>query len=184
MSLRNPSCSRLPTMKNWRGRSRSTFRASPWMQICLDLYHKSCRRRSRQGLIDFLEEKDNYRNIRFEYQFLLKLFGVGRITKASAIDVQPTSPIAGPAHDLATPYDDLLRHIHRIDDLASHYARLYRSSTTSGSILTIVAAFISATVIIVYPSITGVSLFVQMAVNGLVIFDSRARATQRWQERW
>jgi hypothetical protein len=142
------------------------------------------RRSSRQGLIDFLEEKDNYRNIRFEYQFLLKLFGVGRLTKASAIDVQPTSPIAGPAHDLATPYDDLLRHIHRIDDLASHYARLYRSSTTSGSILTIVAAFISATVIIIYPSITGVSLLVQMAVNGLVIFDSRARATQRWQERW
>ena len=59
------------------------------------------RRSSRQGLIDFLEEKDNYRNIRFEYQFLLKLFGVGRITKASAIDVHPTSPIAGPVHELS-----------------------------------------------------------------------------------
>jgi hypothetical protein len=78
----------------------------------------------------------------------------------------------------------LLRHIHRIDDLANHYARLYRSSTASGSILAIVAAFISAVVIIVYPSITGVSLLAQMAVNGLVIFDSKARATQRWQERW
>jgi hypothetical protein len=82
------------------------------------------------------------------------------------------------------PHDELLRDIHRIDGLANHYARLYRSSTASESILTIVAAFISAAVIIVYPSITGVSLLAQMAVNGLVIFDSKARTTQRWQERW
>jgi hypothetical protein len=46
-------------------------------------------RRARQGLIDLLEEKNNYRSIRFEYPLLLKLFGVGGMTKASTIATRP-----------------------------------------------------------------------------------------------
>jgi hypothetical protein len=148
------------------------------------------RRSARQGLLDFLEERTNYRTIRFEYQFLLKLFGVTGKAWARKTDVQPTArdPLTAPndpqARDLATPYDELLRDISLIDGLANYYARLYRSSTASESILTIAAAFVSAAAIILYPSVAGVSILVQMAVNGLVIFDSKARATQRWQERW
>jgi hypothetical protein len=118
------------------------------------------------------------------------LFGVTGKAWARKTDVQPTArdPLTAPndpqARDLATPYDELLRDISLIDGLANYYARLYRSSTASESILTIAAAFVSAAAIILYPSVAGVSILVQMAVNGLVIFDSKARATQRWQERW
>jgi hypothetical protein len=148
------------------------------------------RRTARQGLLDFLAERTDYRTIRFEYQFLLKLFGVSGKAWARKSDVHlhardPVTPSNDRhAHDLAMPDDELLRDINLIDGLANYYARLYRSSTASESILTIAAAFISAAAIILYPSVAGVSILVQMAVNGLVIFDSKARATQRWQERW
>jgi hypothetical protein len=148
------------------------------------------RRSARQGLLDFLEERANYRTIRFEYQFLLKLFGVTGKAWARKTDVHPNASDPLPpsndrqARDLATPYDELLRDINLIDGLANYYARLYRSSTASESILTIAAALVSAAAIILYPSVAGISILVQMAVNGLVIFDSKARATQRWQERW
>ena len=148
------------------------------------------RRSARQGLLDFLEERTNYRTIRFEYQFLLKLFGVTGKAWARKTDVHPNAsdPLTPSndrqARDLATPYDELLRDINLIDGLANYYARLYRSSTASESILTIAAALVSAAAIILYPSVAGISILVQMAVNGLVIFDSKARATQRWQERW
>ena len=99
------------------------------------------RRSARQGLLDFLEERTNYRTIRFEYQFLLKLFGVTGKAWARKTDVHPNAsdPLTPSndrqARDLATPYDELLRDINLIDGLANYYARLYRSSTASGSIL-------------------------------------------------
>ena len=95
------------------------------------------RRSARQGLLDFLEERTNYRTIRFEYQFLLKLFGVTGKAWARKTDVHPNAsdPLTPSndrqARDLATPYDELLRDINLIDGLANYYARLYRSSTAS-----------------------------------------------------
>ena len=143
------------------------------------------RRSARQGLLDFLEERTNYRTIRFEYQFLLKLFGVTGKAWARKTDVHPNAsdPLTPSndrqARDLATPYDELLRDINLIDGLANYYARLYRSSTASESILTIAAAFVSAAAIILYPSVAGVSILVQMATP-LEIVDTEIPGQLRY----
>jgi hypothetical protein len=71
-----------------------------------------------------------------------------------------------------------------IDSLANHYGRLYRSSTASEFLLTIMAALFSALAFILLPFIVGISVIVQVLVNGLVLLDSTTRTTQRWQERW
>jgi hypothetical protein len=146
-------------------------------------------RRARQGLIDLLEEKNNYRSLRFEYPFLLELFGVGGITKASTIATSPnmddrSTLAANSLPSYLTPQRELLRDLRKIDSLANHYGRLYRSSTASEFLLTIVAALFSALAFILFPSIAGISVITQVLVNALVLLDSTTRTTQRWQERW
>jgi hypothetical protein len=143
---------------------------------------------ARQGLIDLLEEKNDYRSIRFEYPLLLKLFGVGGITKTGTearakLEAQSTPATASLPRHLA-PQSQLLGDLGRIDSLANHYGRLYRSSTTSEFLLTILAALFSAVAFVLFPFIAGVSVIVQVLVNGLVLLDSMTRTTQRWQERW
>jgi hypothetical protein len=122
---------------------------------------------ARRGLVDLLEERNNYRNFRFEYPFLLRLFGVGGITKASTMAagtnthdplLRPTSNLS---HELTTPVCGLLRDLEKIDSLADHYGRLYRSSMASEFLLTIVAAFFSALAFILFPFIAGISVIVQ-----------------------
>ena len=146
-------------------------------------------RRARQGLIDLLEEKNNYRSIRFEYPLLLKLFGVGGMTKAGTTATRPdmddrSTLEANNSCSYLTPQRELFRAFGRIDNLANHYGRLYRSSTASEFLLTIVAAFFSALAFLLFPSIAGISVVTQVLVNGLVLLDSMTRTTQRWQERW
>jgi hypothetical protein len=133
---------------------------------------------SRRGFIELLDEKTSYRSMRFEYPLLLKLFGV-----ASEKLLVSTSP---PIYTLPgnTPPANLPRLIRRVDTLASHYARLYRSSAVSEIVLTIVAALVSAAALIFFPLIAGTSIIVQVAVNGLVLADSVTRTKRRWQERW
>src|SRR5262249_30751154 len=82
------------------------------------------------------------------------------------------------------PQSQLLGDLSRIDSLANHYGRLYRSSTASEFLLTILAALFSAVAFVLFPFIAGVSVIAQVLVNGLVLLDSMTRTTQRWQERW
>ena len=145
-------------------------------------------RRARQSLIDLLEEKNDYRSIRFEYPLLLKVFGVGGIVKTgtearATLEAQSTPAMASLPWHLA-PQSQLLGDLGRIDSLANHYGRLYRSSTASEFLLTILAALFSAVAFVLFPFIAGVSVIVQVLVNGLVLLDSTTRTTQRWQERW
>jgi hypothetical protein len=133
---------------------------------------------SRRGLIELLDEKTSYRSMRFEYPLLLKLFGVA--------SEKLVVPIASPVYTFlgnSLP-SNLPRISSQIDFLASHYARLYRSSAVSEIVLTIVAALLSAVALIFFPLIAGASVVVQVAVNGLVLVDSMTRARRRWQERW
>jgi hypothetical protein len=74
--------------------------------------------------------------------------------------------------------------LRRIDDLAGHYGRLYRSSTTTQILFNIVAAFLSALALIYLPMLAGATLVVSVTVNTLVLFDAKARTAQRWHERW
>jgi hypothetical protein len=143
---------------------------------------------ARKGLIDLLDEKNDYRSIRFEYPLLLKLFGVGGIAKtgtgARPNPEDQSRPATASLPQHLAPQSQLLRDLGRIDSLANHYGRLYRSSTASEFLLTILAAFFSAVAFILFPFIAGVSVIAQVLVNGLVLLDSMTRTTQRWQERW
>jgi hypothetical protein len=143
---------------------------------------------ARQGLIDLIEERNDYRSVRFEYPLLLKLFGVGGIAKAGTeapakLEGQSTPAMAGLPQHLA-PQRQVMRDLARIDSLANHYGRLYRSSTASEFLLTILAALFSAVAFVLFPFVAGVSVIAQVLVNGLVLLDSMTRTTQRWQERW
>jgi len=72
----------------------------------------------------------------------------------------------------------------RIDRLANHYGRLTRSSTTSGFLVIIVFAFLSGSIGLVFPTLSGVSIIIQMVVNGLIFLDVAIRRRRRWVERW
>jgi hypothetical protein len=146
----------------------------------------------RQGLVDLVAEKSKARSFRVEYSLLLKLFRVVRVRMAAA-----TQPASGTkvwrdaatlgeamSRESATQLIKLERQTSRIDVLAGHYGLLYRSSSTSAFLLIIVAATISATALIVFPSISAVSIIAQFIVNGLVLIDALIRNKQRWQERW
>lgn len=146
----------------------------------------------RQGLVDLLAEKSKPRSFRVEYSLLLKLFRVGRVRMAAA--TQPASgskvwedaAMLGEAmsRESATQLIKLERQTSRIDALAGHYGLLYRSSSASAFLIIIVAAMFSAAALIVFPSISGVSIIAQFIVNGLVLIDALIGNKQRWQERW
>ena len=137
-----------------------------------------------EALLDLIDERTDLHSSRFEYQLLLKIFGVAPRKRAAPPkdDAQPEpAPVAEPV----APLDrDTTATLQRIDDLAGHYGRLYRSSTTTQILFNIVAAFLSALALIYLPTFAGATLVVSVAVNTLVLFDARARAAQRWHERW
>ena len=137
-----------------------------------------------QALLDMINERAELRSARIEYQLLLKIFGVAPRKRATpaAGEAQPKpTPVAEPV----APLDrDTSATLQRIDDLAGHYGRLYRSSTTTQILFNIVAAFLSALALIYLPTFSGGTLVVSVAVNTLVLFDAKARAAQRWHERW
>ena len=138
-----------------------------------------------QGLVDLLAEQPGYRSARFEYPLLLKLFGITGKNKRPADSPHRPVPDAarGPDETLAST-SELAPVVDRIDSLANHYARLYRSSAVSEILLAIVAAFIAVLTFIFFPVIAGVSLLVPIAVNGLIIADVTIRTKRRWHERW
>ena len=79
---------------------------------------------------------------------------------------------------LAVPLAGLARSRGRRVSLATGYA-----IACAGAVLTILAALFSAVAFVLFPFIAGVSVIVQVLVNGLVLLDSMTRTTQRWQER-
>src|SRR5262249_29967897 len=125
-----------------------------------------------------------------EYPLLLRLFRVGALKKAVRAASRQTPLNASIlatdclSDDLTIARSTIQEDLQQIDKLANFYARLYRSSTASEFIFTIVAAFVSALTLILLPSIAGASLIAQVVVNFLVLFDAKTRTTQRWQERW
>ena len=136
------------------------------------------------ALLDLFDERADQRSVRFEYQLLLEIFGVApRKPAAPAHGEAPAQPVRVEA-PVAPLGRDIAAILQLIDDLAGHYGRLYRSSTVTQILFNIVAAFLSALALIYLPTLAGVTLVVSVGANGLVLFDAKVRAAQRWHERW
>ena len=146
----------------------------------------------RQGLVNLFGEKANYWGMRYEYPMLLKLFGVATIKKAMIAahsnPVDLISPSTGHTDDISVkpsvPITELQRGIDDVDNLANHYAQLYRSSTTSEYLLIILAGLFSGLAQVFFSFVAGASIVGQVAVNGLVLIDAIIRKKMRWEERW
>jgi hypothetical protein len=131
----------------------------------------------RRGLDDLNSEPIRSFALRFEYPLLLKIFGVSSIkAQRNRRDSVNDLPVM-----LAPRLHQCLQ---RIDQLANHYGRLTRSSATSGFLIIIVVAFLSASIGLVFPALSGASIIIQMAVNALVLVDAAVRRRRRWVERW
>jgi hypothetical protein len=137
-----------------------------------------------RALLDLINERADLRVVRFEYQLLLKIFGVA--------PRKPAAPAKSEAHAEPAPVEmpvaplgrDIAATLQRIDDLAGRYGRLYRSSMVTQILFNIVAAFMAALALIYLPTLAGATLVVSVAANTLVLFDAKTRAAQRWHERW
>jgi hypothetical protein len=150
--------------------------------------------KKRQGLVDLFNERPYQRRIRFEYPLLLQIFRTGKPAVAAADCAQilhgaggmPVGPANSPAANpgLTEPLLELHRCVSRIDQLASYYALLFRSSITSEFLAIIVAAFLASFAMLTFPNIAGASIVAQLAVNGLVLGDVWFRNRRRWHERW
>jgi hypothetical protein len=148
----------------------------------------------RRGLDDLYSEPTRSFALRFEYPMLLKIFGVSRIRRRLSgvhipdgynlrFETQFDQP--GFASEQPTLQAKRLQQsMQRIDQLANHYGRLTRSSATSGFLIIILVAFISACIGIIFPTLSGASIIIQMVVNGLVLLDAAFRQRRRWVERW
>ncbi|HLH89914.1 MAG TPA: hypothetical protein VKX28_15785 [Xanthobacteraceae bacterium] len=136
---------------------------------------------TRRALLDLINEPAHLRSARFEYQLLLEIFGVAPRKRAAATGEAPPAPLAEPVESLGR---EMTATLQRIDELAGHYGRLYRSSTTTQILFNIIAAFLSAMALIYLPTLAGATLVVSVAANTLVLFDTKTRAAQRWHERW
>jgi hypothetical protein len=144
----------------------------------------------RSALSDFYADAPPQREFRIEYPMLLKLFGVAKV-RGRAFAMSPaaaTTALSGPEYPIANAsgprLSALQQDVRRIDDLAVHYAQMHRSSATSGYLIIIVVALLSASIGFLFPKLSNASIVVQMAVNGLILIDARIRSKRRWLERW
>jgi ABC-type multidrug transport system fused ATPase/permease subunit len=147
----------------------------------------------RRGLIDLLSERPSSANWRIEHPALLKVFGAARTTYHDTT----SQPVAGRAawdaavrtaqaldRTLATHLDELGRTTRQIDKFSEYYGQLFRSSAVSRFLLIVAVAFLSGLIGILFPSMFGTSLILQVAVSILVLIDSKIGSRRRWQERW
>ncbi len=64
------------------------------------------------------------------------------------------------------------------------YGRRFRSSSVSQYLVVILGTWLSGVIGLLIPSLSAVSIAVQVLANGLVLADAAFRARHRWQERW
>jgi hypothetical protein len=147
----------------------------------------------RRGLIDLYSETPRSANWRVEYPSLLRMFGVvkKRYDAKESSSASPSPQHHGiapktqaPDGPLAPDLDDLIGSTHRIDKFAEYYGQLFRSSAVSRFLLIVVVALLSGLIGLLFPSLFGVSLVLQLAVSILVLIDSKIGGRHRWQERW
>jgi hypothetical protein len=72
----------------------------------------------------------------------------------------------------------------RIDDLATYYSELYRSSTVTRFLVVVIVTFVAAMVGLLSASASRYSPIAQAVVNGIILVDAAYGGYRRWQERW
>jgi hypothetical protein len=147
-------------------------------------------RGSRQILEELYAEKKISGSFRFEYALLLKMFGVARVRKDGLnIDENLAWRKARQTASLCDPtwpvrIDLISNLVVRLDQLASHYGKLYRSSSASGYFLAIVISLLSGIIGILFPRLSSATLAVQGSVGALIFIDGWIGSHQRWHEKW
>jgi hypothetical protein len=153
----------------------------------------SLRARRHRGFADLIVEplKRGFR--RHEYNLFLKTFQARPTARMRAIAASTISGdrwdaaiqfARGIDRDFAQRMEAMAGLSRRIDDLASYYSELYRSSTVTRFFVVVIVTFIAAVIGVVFPSLSGISLVAQIVVNAVVLVDATVSAVRRWQERW
>jgi hypothetical protein len=143
-----------------------------------------------RGLEDLVSESNRPLTLRFEYSILLKLFRVSRIQGGTDLGppedryCEQSKPTDTAHQVLAIDDQDLTRRLRRFDQLANYYGQMSRSSATSGFLVIIIVAFLSASVGLIFPFLSGASIAIQIVVNILVLLDITIMKRHRWMERW
>lgn len=143
----------------------------------------------RQALLDLISEAPGSAAWRREYPLLLRLVAGNpssmRKTTVRAPDVMDDAPAAS---RMSLAQSERLTALNRartiIDELAVRYGRLFRSSSVSQYFLVIFGVWLSGVIGLLLPSLSMISMVVQVAINGVVLVDTAFRARHRWQERW
>jgi hypothetical protein len=147
-------------------------------------------RGSQRILEDLYAEKKATRSLRFEYALLLKIFGAAHVRKQGLkFDEQLAWKKARETSSLCDKewparIDSVSKIVTQLDQLASRYGRIYRSSSTSGYFLAIAISLLSGILGILIPSISTATLTVQGTVGALIFLDRWIGTHQRWQEKW
>lgn len=147
-------------------------------------------RGSRRILEDLYGEKITSGSLRFEYALLLRIFGAVRMKKeGTSFDEQLAWKKAKQTASLCDKewparIDVVANIVGRLDQLASHYGKVYRSSSTSGYFLAIAISLFSGILGILIPSVSNATLSVQGIVGALIFADRWVGTYRRWQERW
>lgn len=173
--------------------SRHTL-ASDLVRLVSAIMMPPSRSALRRGLDDLHSESARPFSLRFEYSLLLETFRVSGLRQRSS-DIRSAAYTALSSKEqgdqqclvcktMGAPDSRLLQRLDRIDRLASHYGLLTRSSATSGFLVIIIVAFLSALIGLAFPSLSGASIAIQMTINGLVLIDVVVRRRRRWVERW
>jgi hypothetical protein len=145
-----------------------------------------------RGLEDLVAEPHRPVALRFEYSLLLKLFRVSRIQAQSSQRSPPhddrrrnlVDPAVAESSISLIDNQNLMLRLQRFDQLANYYGQLCRSSAAAGFLVIIIIAFLSALAGMIFPSLSGTSIAIQIAVNILVLVDVTLMKRHRWMERW
>jgi hypothetical protein len=147
-------------------------------------------RGSQRILEDLYAEKKTTRSFRFEYALLLRIFGASRARKQGLqFDEQLAWKKARETallcdQEWPARIDSISKVVAQLDQLASRYGTLYRSSSASGYFLAILISLLSGILGILIPSISTATLTVQGTVGALILLDRWVGMHQRWQEKW
>jgi hypothetical protein len=134
---------------------------------------------ARRCLMDLCAQPQRPASLRIEYDLLLTAFRVRtKVCNSSAAAPFPCaqSPNSVPA--------EFRNRIERIDQLAGYYANLTRASSTSEFLVLIIVALLSSAFGLLVPSLSGISIVIQVIVNGLILIDITIRRRHHWVQRW